>query len=324
MRRHLLLEVTMRKIHIPALALAAVCLLSACDKAEMPVAPAPGEIAIITEPIIEERPKSDFITVKDEYIRITSLAVWEDFNHDGNFSDNCLNFLRNFIENDSEFLEFNSVKVSDFEIIRDPEQYDYYQLAFNFTVTESALDTLPAGEYRTIVNDIVDCYVEFENKDPRNLPSIPASAATDAVRNWIASAMRWEMPAYGEGKDPTRYINYLVRTYGKNGRMLYSDFEKLLKEKAGLTVTKEECDGLLRVEDAKLYIIEGGIGGNTAYSFVADGSAHGFTSVIVQFYAECNGFIRSNKVEYRIGDNGELLGSTVLEKSPYKPYGLQP
>ncbi len=313
----------MQKIYLPAIALAAVCLFSACSQEKPTAQPQPGEVAVITEPIIDERPKSDFITIKDERITITSLDVWEDFNHDGNFSDNCLNFLRNFIENDSEFLEFNSVKVSDWEIIRDPEQYDYYQLAFNFTVTESALDTLPVGEYRTIVNDIVDCYIEFEGKDPRNLPSVPASAATAAVGNWIASAMRWEMPAYGEGKDPTRYINYLVRTYGQNGRMLYSDFEKLLKEKAGLTVTKEECGSLLWVEDAKLYIIEGGIGGNTSYAFVADGSAHGFTSVIVQFFADCNGFIRSYKVEYRIGDNGELLGSTVIEKSPYKPYGLQ-
>ncbi len=314
----------MRQIHIIAPALAAVLLFSACNKAEQPAVPAPGEIVVITEPVIDERPKSDFITIEDERITVTSLDVWEDFNHDGNFSDNCLNFLRNFIENDSEFLEFNSVKVSEYEIIRDPEQYEYYQLAFNFTVTESALDTLPVGTYRTIVNDIVDCYIEFEGEDPRNLPTIPDSAAKDAVRNWIASAMRWEMPAYGEGTDPTRYINYLVRTYGENGHMLYSEFEKLLQEKAGLTITKEECSDLLRVEDATLYIMEGGIGGNTAYSFVSDGSAHGFTSVVVQFYAECNGFIRSSKVEYRIGDNGELLGSKVVEKSPYKPYGLQP
>ena len=129
----------MRQIHIIAPALAAVLLFSACNKVEQPAVPAPGEIVVITEPVIDERPKSDFITIEDERITITSLGVGEDFNHDGNFSDNCLNFLRNFIENDSEFLEFNSVKVSEYEIIRDPEQYEYYQLAFNFTVTAFCL-----------------------------------------------------------------------------------------------------------------------------------------------------------------------------------------
>lgn len=312
----------MRKIHIIALACAAVCLLSACDKEEPHKQPQPGEIVVITEPVIDERPKSDFITTDGERITITSLAVWEEFNHDGNFSDNCLNFLRNFIENDSEFLEFNSVKVSEYEIIRDPEAYDYYSLAFNFTVTESALDTLPVGSYRTIVEDRVDCYIKFEGTSPLVRETVPASEATDAVRTWIASALRWELPQYGKATDPTLYLNYIVRRYGENGIMPYSDFEKILSEKAGITATKEDFSHFLLVENENLYIIEGGIGGNTSYAFVADGAAHGFTSVTVQFFADCNGFIRSYKVEYRIGDNGELLGSTVIEKSPYKPYGL--
>lgn len=314
----------MRKTHLLALALGAVCLLSACDKEDIPVKPQPGEAIIVTEQMIDERPKSDFITIEDERITITSLAVWEEFDHDGNYSDNCLGFLRNIIENDSEFLEFNSVKVSDWEIIRDPQICEYYSLAFNFTVTESALDTLPVGSYRTFVDDRVDCYIEFEGEDPRKHPSVPDSAATDIVKRWISSTLRWEMPKYGEGTEPQRYVNYIVGTYGENGILPYSDFERLLAEKAGISAKKEDFDGFLTVQNDRLCIMEGGIGGNVSYAFVSDTAAEGYNAVVVQFFAECNQFIESIKVEYRIGDNGELLGSTVIEKSPYAPYGLRP
>lgn len=313
----------MLKIHILALSLAVTCLVSGCAAKERAKQPEPGEIVIITEPIVDDRPKSDYITVEDERIRITSLSVWEDFSHDGNFSDNCLQFLRDFIENDSAFLEFNTVKVSDYEIIRDPEIMQYYTLAFNFTVTESELDTLPVGTYHTLVDDIVDCYIAFEGDDPRESFSVPESETTKAVQNWIGATLRYEMPEFGTSTDPMQYVNYIVRTYGENGTILFDDFKVRLQKIAGITATPEDLQGLLRVENERLYVIEGGIGGNTAYAIVSEGSACGFGSVTVQFYADCNRFIHSYKVEYRIGDNGELLGSTVLEKSPYKPYGLQ-
>ena len=314
----------MHKTLLLSASLCTLCLFSACAKNNTPVLPLPNEVEIVTEEKIDGLPLSDYITTEKERITITSLAVWDEFNHDGNFSDNCLQFLRNFIENDSEYLEFNTVKVSDWEIIRDPEVYDYYSLAFNFTVTESALDTLPVGTYRTLVEDKVDCYMHFADYDPTAVETVPHSNNTDTVRDWISSALRWEMPEYGKSTEPERYINYIVKRYGKDGIMLFDDFQERLSAVAGISVVKEDCEPFLCVQDARLCIREGAIGGNASYACIADTAAEGHSVVTVQFFADCNRFIRSMQVEYRIGDDGKLLGSTVIEKSPYAPYGLRP
>jgi len=314
----------MRKIHLSALLIAAAFLFAACNKEEQPTQPKePGEVVVMTEPMIDGIPESEFITIEDERITITSLALWDDFNFDGNFSDNCLQFLRNFIEHDSEFLEFNTVQVSNWEIIRDPEMYGY-KMAFNFTVTESALDTLPAGEYRTIVTDSVDCYMDFEGENPAKIDTVPESEAVKSVQDWILSSFRWQMPAYGESTDPMRYVNYLVSKYGKNGKILYSDLNELMREKAGIAVQAEDLQPLLTVEDDNLYVMRGDLGGVCCFVPVADTAEGDVNTVTIQFFADCNKFIKSVKVEYRISDDGKLLGSTVIEKSPYKPYGLQP
>lgn len=315
----------MRKTFLPILALCAVCLFSACDKNDSPASPHPGEAIAITEQLIDGLPESAYITIEDERITITSLAVWDTFNHDGNFSDNCLNFLRNFIESDSEFLEFNSVKISEWEIIRDPEAYAYYSLAFNFTVTESALSTLPVGRYRTIVDDQVDCCMRFEGEDPTEVKAIPDSEASTVVTDWLHSMYRWEMPQYGESDEPSRYVNYLVGKYGDDsGKLLYSDFENLLREKAGISATKDDFPHMLSVENGKLYIQSTTPAGLTCVVLTKEEQRDNYTAITAQFFADYNGFIESMQVEYYIGSENELLGCTVIKKSPYTPYGLRP
>lgn len=313
----------MQKRYIPALLLATTLLLSACEKEEAPKQPEkPGEVVTVTEQLIDGIPEGNYITKEGERITITSLAVWEEFNYDGNFSDNCLQFLKNFIENDSEFLEFNTVTVSDYEIIRDFEVYGY-KMAFNFTVSASALSTLPVGSYRTIVTDAVDCYMQFEGDAPNAATGIEGTEATKTVEDWILSSFRWEMPAYGESEEPARYVNFLVGKYGKENKMLYSDFKTVLKDKAGIYAEAEDFSNQLLVENDKLYIMRGDLGGNTCFLPIAERDAGDHTLVTVQFYADCNKFIPSMQVEYRIGKDGKLLGCTILENSPYKPYGLR-
>ncbi len=146
-----------------------------------------------------ENTNDSTLTRDGEQITIRSLADWEEFNYDGNFSDNCLLFLSHLIGEGSDFMEFDTVKISDYTIVRDPKAYEQYQLYFEFTVSESQLDTLPKGAYRTLVSDTVDCFVEFLDEDPRAghpKAELPESGERfyQMLQTWIYSAYGWDCP----------------------------------------------------------------------------------------------------------------------------------
>ncbi len=299
----------------------AVFLASCKEEASVP-AIRPGEAAVATTAAEDAKPNGS-ILIEDERITITSLEYWPAFNHDGNFSDNCLQFLRNFIENDADLFEFNSVQVSDWEIIRDPKIYGF-DLAFNFTVTASELETLPAGNYKTIVKDAVDCYMTFSGKDPTEIiaPAKDSTEASAVVTDWLNTTYSWYMPDY-KTAETVGCISYLSTRYADGEKMLYEDLAKLASEKLGIAVQKEDLKSYLTIESNRLYVSPFHIGGNTEFLITGEEKKGDYTAVTVQFYADCNGFILSDTVEYRIGDKEELLGCTVLRKAPYTPYGLR-
>ena len=85
----------MRKILLLSL-LCAVIILSSCGDSE-PVF-APGDVSIVSgNQSSPEQPDKAAITKEGERITITTLGKWNEFNHDGNFTDNCKIFLRMFI-----------------------------------------------------------------------------------------------------------------------------------------------------------------------------------------------------------------------------------
>ncbi len=286
-------------------------------------APAPsGTPVVVPEVLADGKTKADHIVREDKRITITSLEVWDEFNYDGNFSDNCLLFVRGFIEGYSEFLELGTVKLSYWEIIRDEKEYGY-KMAFNFTVSESKLDTLPVGDYKTVVTDSVDCYIDFiEAPREKVSETVPHGDAESIIYDWLTLAQYYDYPDFGEWSG-TQYAHYVRCHYGDKGVLEFSDFASLVKDKFGMTVEKEMFADGLYVEDMKLYINTAAPDENQAFDFVGEVTEDGITTVTVLHYADCNKLIGSYKMAYKIDADGRFIGCERIDGSPYKPYGLR-
>lgn len=294
-------------------------LLTSCGEK----APAPSNTpVVVTDVFADGKTKSDHIIKEDERITITSLEVWEEFNYDGNFSDNCLLFVRGFVEGYSKFSEFGTVKISNWEIIRDTKVYGY-KMAFNFTVTESALDTLPVGDYKTIITDSVDCYMEFTEAPRENITAAePATDAQKVIFDWLTYAQYYDYAKYGEWGD-ARFAHYIRCHYGDKGVLKFSDFAMLAKDKFGMEVTKEMFSSQLYVEDMTLYITTSASDENQSFDFVEEYTEGDICTVVVQHYADCNKFIKSYKIAYVLDSEERLIDCEILDSAPYKPYGLR-
>ncbi len=294
-------------------------LLSACSENT----PAPSDTPVVVPEVLSDgKAKSEHIQKEDERIRITSLEVFDEFNFDGCFSDNCLLFLRGFIEGYSRFSEFETVKLSDWEIIRDTKVYGY-KMAFNFTVSESGIDTLPVGDYKTVITDSVDCYMDFVEA-PRGKVSVtkPQSEIQEAVYDWLTFAQYYDFAPYGEWSSPL-FAHYIRLHYGNEGVITFSDFAKLAKDKFGMEVTKEMFASELYVEDMTLYINTVASSEEQSFDFVEEISENDVTTVIVQHYADCNKLINSHRIAYKLDSDGRFLSCEFLAIEPYKPYGLR-
>ncbi len=297
-----------------------ICLfLTSCEEK----APTPSNVPVImTEILADGKDKSEHIKKEDERITLTSLDVWDEFNFDGNFSDNCLLFLRGFIEGYSEFLEFATVKISNWEIIRDTKVYGY-KMAFNFTVTESKMDSLPIGDYKTIITDSVDCYMEFLEAPRENASAaVPQTAAETAIFNWLTFAQYYDFAKYGEWNAPL-FAHYIRCHYGDDGVLTFADFAKLSKDKFGTTVTKEMFASQLYVDDMTLYINTSASDENQSFDIIEEYTNDDVTTVVVQHYADCNKFIKSYKIAYYLDSEERFLYCEILNTAPYKPYGLR-
>lgn len=293
--------------------------LSSCGEKVQPPSNVP---VVVTEKLIDGKAKSEHIVREDERITITSLELFDEFNYDGNFSDNCLLFLRGFIEGYSEFEEFETLKITDWEIIRDVKAYGY-KMAFNFTVTKSDIDTLPVGEYETIITDATDCYMEFVKAPRDNVTvAVPKSLAQQAVFDWLTYEQYYDYEDFGKWTEP-KFAHYIRCRYGENGVIKFSDFASLAKEKFGMEVTKEMFASSLYVEDMTLYITTSASDENQSFDFIGEKTSDGISTVTVQHYADCNKLIRSYKVEYNVDENDRLISAEIVDGTSYEPYGLR-
>ena len=305
----------MRKILLFSI-LCIVLILSSCGGNAETAETATEEVTVTTE-------KTYF--QEGERITITSLKDWSRFNFDGNFSDNCKDFLRMFIENTSKFTEFDTVKLSDWEITRDPKVYGN-DLAFNFTVTESSLDALPVGTYKTTVKDAVDCYITFDGYDPTTINDglSDVSLYAGVVCDWINATCSWSFPEYGKATDEMQllFLNYYIDRYGDGTKIANDDFVSYVYDTLGVNVNEEIFNDNYTVENKTLYIKREEKNGNTAFSIINESVKSSVTTVTVQFFADCNKFIKSDVVEYDIGENGELFRCERIYFSDYEPYGV--
>ncbi len=268
------------------------------------------------------------IIVTDTSVTITTLDRWYEFNNtlDGahQFSSQCYDILRMIIRGESDFEEFKTVELGDWEIVRDTEKYADNDLSFNFTVISSSLDTLPKGSYTAIFHDREICTLDFVKNDPRKEDFTPQSEASKIVTDWIESTNSWSMPEFGKAVSGTQDVcaDYIIHRYGENGRILVSEFKKILTDKFGITAVESEIKSV--IADSRRYI-ETRPANQTCYaqfSIIGEKESGDTTTVTVQFYADSSRFIKTDVVEYYIDKNERLLGSKRISIGSYDPFEL--
>lgn len=304
-----------------SLTLAAALLFSACGKTEAVIRP--GETVTTDAP---DAPVAGGGTLQKDGARwsITSLADWDEFDYDGNFSDNCHAFLRALFEGESDFDGFRTLRVSEYKLTRDEKEYGLPCLYLEFTVTASEIEALPVGAHTAILTDAVDCFLALDGAAPKDDDAFADDPAAAAVRGWIESRLRWSMPDYGttDGEDA---VAYLLDAYGEDGVLPFDALCALAAGKLGVTLSEADAAGRLDVRDGKLCAVADDTQPNMLYNYVVtDVQTSGDSiDVTVQFFADCNSFFKSHEVVYTVGQDGELRGCTVKTASPYSPYGLR-
>ena len=96
----------------------------------------------------------------------------------------------------------------------------------------------------------------------------------------------------------------------------------LLLEKLDAKAGEEVFNELYMVENNELYIKKNVLSGNTSFSVIDETTSNDITTVTVQFFADCNRFIKSDIVEYYIDKDERILGCERKTISEYHPYGV--
>ena len=266
------------------------------------------------------------ITLTKTSVTITTLDKWYEFNTSVQgchyFSNGCYDILRMIILGQSNFKEFETVKLSSWQITRDMEKYDETTLEFSFTVAESALDTLPAGNYTALIHDNAVCELEFVGIDPRETGINSPSSGAYAVCDYINATHSWSVPIFGKNLVGTQndLADYIIRRYGEDNKILFSTFEKLLFEKFGIKADENEIKSV--IIDNRLYV-ETQVHHTESYaefSIIGDETTDSKTTVTVVFYADPSRFIKTDTVEYYIDKDERFLGCKRTHIGDYDPF----
>ena len=159
---------------------------------------------------------------------ITSLADWDKLNADGTYSERTRAFLGRFLgENTTGIAEFDTVQISDYRIARREPEDGINTLLFTFTVDASGLDTLPSGQYETVVEERLDTTMVFLGDDPRDAAYPAAGEGCDNCSETYYALREacygWSYPiAYGAWNAENCHLlpaEYIVNRYGNHDKM---------------------------------------------------------------------------------------------------------
>ena len=257
----------------------------------------------------------------------TSLAEIKSAYDRGLISETAYQFFYDLLSGKSvSFPEYNSVIIPDFALTFTDTREDLY-MTFDFTVSESGLDTLPPGSYSKQVVDGACCWMnDFEpveeTHDWENDPAL--SEAVDMVETFIWSTFIWNCPTYGEGTTYPGMHNYLCNYYGRGIRLTLDEYKRLAAEKFGCTdYDALGVDAFTYERDGITYIQAGEYGDQSCWEVVSADRDGDEVMVTVQFWAECNALIRSHKITYTLTTDGKWLGYEIIEKSEYEPFGIR-
>ncbi len=257
----------------------------------------------------------------------TTLAEIMEAHNRGLISDTAYRFFYDLLSGSStSFPEYDSVKISEFALTFTDTREDLY-MTFDFTVSESGLDTLPPGSYHKRVIDGVCCWMEdFEQvEETHDWDSEPVlSDAVDMVETFISSSYIWNCPTYGKGVTYPGMHNYLCNYYGRSTELTLDEYKRLAADKFGCTdFDALGVDAFTYERDGVTYIQAGGLGGQSCWEVVSANRDGDEVMVTVQFWAECNALIRSHKITYTLTTDGKWLGYEIIEKSEYEPFGIR-
>lgn len=145
----------------------------------------------------------------------------------------------------------------------------------------------------------------------------PCALCEGILRDWLDTSEGWTCLPYGawDGVEPSAYI---VARYGENGRMPYTDYVRIIGEKLGVTDFRDRR-GIMDKSDGVLYVFSSAEDRSCAYDLVGHSAADGVHTLTVQFYADAAKQTPSHLVQYRIGDDESLYGSTLLKRADCEP-----
>ena len=116
-------------------------------------------------------------------------------------------------------------------------------------------------------------------------------------------------------------LNYFIDRYSDGEKIADYKLKELLLEKLGVTANEEIFNELYAIENGELYIKRDVLNGVTDFVIENERTEDGITTVTVQFFADCNRFIKSDMVEYYIDEKECILGCERIVFSDYEPYG---
>ena len=216
------------------------------------------------------------------------------------------------------FPELATVQISDYTI-----RYAENTLYFDFTVTASGLDTLPPGDYRTEVDWDFGVMLRVLEDDPTVTDEdFPCEDCRGLIGDFVMFEHRWNFPDYGTWgtREPE---NFIVWHYSDGLEMTLADYAATAERVLGIPADRERREGFAYINKDGVAVVSGGMSGfHAAYRFVGHSVTDGVHSTTVQYFADNSYLIKSHLVEYRIGADGELLGTTVLNRSAYEPWDM--
>ncbi len=308
-----------------------LCLFSgsffSCEKTETNV-----PSAVPTEPKMQETtgmrseetkyiPEEETVTTEPELYTASTLEEIRKYTDEGVWNEQVYRFLWNLLSGQSEIPEYNTVKITD-SVLTFSIPLENYSIRWDFTVTESGLETLPPGEYHKEIRDIVECYL-YDAEEYREIPTYKWAAypEADMISSFMVYSHVWNTPTYGEGYKYPGMHNYLCEYYG-DGKLPAEEYIRLAKEKFGADLTAEEIPIVFEEEGIPM-AIAGGLGGDCSYSIKDVVRESDMTHVTVQYYADCNHLLPAGKVVHHITADGVFHGYDILEPFRYEPHEMQ-
>lgn len=254
-------------------------------------------------------------------IAIHDIRDWDTLHLPDGYSKEAYAFIGQFLGVcEPDFPELATVQISDYTIrYADAEKTLY----FDFTVTASELDTLPPGDYRTdvLANFGLGLGLRFLDGNASADEDFPCEDCRELISDFVMNEHCWNVLDYGTWGTCVP-ANFIVWHYSDSDWMKLSDYIATAERMLGISADSARSSVVAHTDELGVPVVYGGASGfYAAFDFVGHSITDGVHATTVQYFADASYLIKSHLVEYRIGESGELLGMSVLNRAAYEPWG---